>query len=57
MCKKKIFDPFFTTKKHGSGLGLCICKSIIEEHQGSSMDFESEEGRGTAVTLLFPLAR
>jgi PAS domain S-box-containing protein len=47
----KAFDPFFTTKKGGTGLGLPICKKIIEDH-GGSITIESSEGTGTTVTIL-----
>jgi signal transduction histidine kinase len=49
----RIFDPFFTTKEEGTGLGLPICKQIVEQH-GGTMQIESEPGEGTRVLLLFP---
>ena len=46
--KQRIFEPFFTTKAagEGSGLGLDICRKIIDKHQGK-IDFESQPGRTT----------
>ena len=49
----KVFEPYFTTKKTGSGLGLLIVHRIVREH-GGEMEFESEEGRGTRVTIFLP---
>lgn len=48
----RIFEPFFTTKPRGSGLGLALCKKIIEEHHGS-IDITSDD-RGTTVKLSLP---
>jgi len=53
--KEKIFSPFFTTKKHGTGLGLCISKRIIEEHADSSLSMKSKEGKGTSFKISLPV--
>ncbi|HEV2104236.1 MAG TPA: ATP-binding protein, partial [Candidatus Eisenbacteria bacterium] len=52
----KLFDPFFTTKATGTGLGLCISQTIMQEH-GGSIAVDSREGRGTTVLLTFPLEK
>lgn len=51
----KIFDPFFTTKDVGKGLGLglSICQSIIEKHNGS-VSVQSEANKGTTFTIELP---
>lgn len=51
--KERVFDLFFTTKKAGTGLGLTICKKIVQDH-GGEIVLESAEGRGTTVTVKLP---
>jgi two-component system sensor kinase FixL len=53
--KEKIFSPFFTTKSHGTGLGLCISKRIIDRHKGSSFSVQSQEGVGTSFKIGLPV--
>ncbi|MGF3499146.1 MAG: sensor histidine kinase [Candidatus Methanosuratincola sp.] len=51
---KRLFDPFFTTKAKGMGLGLAICKKMIDAHRGS-IDVQSELGKGTRFTIRLPI--
>jgi two-component system, NtrC family, sensor kinase len=51
---KRIFDPFFTTKSQGAGLGLSISRTILEKHH-ATITCDSQEGQGTAFTILFPI--
>ncbi len=46
----EIFVPFFTTKKEGSGIGLSLCRQIIQMHKGSLSAY-SQEGKGTVFTI------
>jgi signal transduction histidine kinase len=48
-----IFDEFMTTKRRGLGLGLAICKRIVEQLDGTIV-VESEIGHGTKFTMRFP---
>jgi len=59
---RRIFDSFFTTKsgpddsgKGGTGLGLSMCRDIIETHHGR-IRVDSTVGKGTAFTLKLPTA-
>ena len=51
--QEKIFSPFFTTKREGKGLGLSICKKIIEDHKGY-MGFHTTVGKGTEFYFYTP---
>jgi len=50
----KVFDPFFTTKKKGMGLGLSICKSIIDSHKGV-LRVEPHGDCGTIASFSLPI--
>ncbi len=55
--RRRIFEPFFTTwsSSGGTGLGLAVIKSIVDEH-GGAIDFTSAGGAGTRFTVHFPVA-
>jgi nitrogen fixation/metabolism regulation signal transduction histidine kinase len=53
--QEKIFTPNFTTKTSGTGLGLAMCKGIVEKAHGTIW-FTTEEGVGTTFFVKIPLA-
>lgn len=52
----RIFSPFYTTKKTGTGLGLYVCKRIIDEHNGT-ITVTTETGVGTTFEIKLPRNR
>jgi signal transduction histidine kinase len=52
--RKSIFEPFFTTKKLGTGLGLFVCKEIIEKHKGN-LECNSSPDK-TTFSIVLPVA-
>jgi len=51
----KLFDAFITTKADGMGVGLSICKSIIEDHDGE-IHADRNDGSGMSFTFTLPIA-
>lgn len=52
---KQLFTPFFTTRVEGMGLGLSLCRTVVEQH-GGFLGFESVQPRGTIFTFTLPVA-
>jgi signal transduction histidine kinase len=56
--RSRLFNPFVSTKEEGgTGLGLWVCRNILERH-GGSMELESSpdaNDRGTTVSIFLPL--
>jgi two-component system sensor histidine kinase DctS len=50
---ERLFTPFFTTKAEGMGLGLSLCRTVVEQH-GGSMVYEPREPRGTVFRFTLP---
>jgi two-component system, LuxR family, sensor histidine kinase DctS len=51
--REKLFTPFFTTKAEGMGLGLSLCRTVVEQH-GGALTFEPADPRGTVFRFTLP---
>jgi len=51
----RLYEPFFTTKPDGMGMGLAICLTIAEMHQGRIAVEPRAGGQGTSARLVLPL--
>ncbi len=51
----RLFTPFFTTKAEGMGLGLSLCRTVVEQH-GGFLAFEPNTPRGTVFKFTLPMA-
>jgi two-component system, LuxR family, sensor histidine kinase DctS len=52
--KDQLFTPFFTTKAEGMGLGLSMCRTVVEQH-GGFLGFEPNQPRGTIFRFTLPV--
>lgn len=53
---ERIGELFYSTKEKGTGIGLAVCKKIIQRHNGE-ISFKSEKNKGTIVTIRIPLVK
>ena len=50
----QVFDPFFTTRANGTGLGLAVLASVVQQH-GGTVHAANRENRGAQFTILLPV--
>jgi two-component system sensor histidine kinase DctS len=53
---RQLFTPFFTTKSEGMGLGLSLCRTVVEQH-GGHLEFESIMPKGTLFRFTLPVKK
>jgi two-component system sensor histidine kinase DctS len=53
--EKQLFTPFFTTKSEGMGLGLSLCRTVVEQH-GGHLEFVRQAPNGTLFRFTLPTA-
>jgi signal transduction histidine kinase len=51
--RDQIFDPFYTSRRDGTGLGLALCRKIVDNH-GGSIEVETASGEGSEFVIVFP---
>ena len=51
--QQQLFTPFFTTKQEGMGLGLSLCRTVVEQH-GGFLAFEPNRPQGTIFRFTLP---
>ena len=51
---RQLFTPFFTTKAEGMGLGLSLCRTVIEQH-GGRLDHQPHWPQGTVFVFTLPV--
>jgi two-component system sensor histidine kinase DctS len=52
----RLFEPFYTTKSEGLGVGLNICRSVVEAHQGR-LWFEANPDGGSIFCISLPVTK
>ena len=52
---QKLFTPFFTTKSEGMGLGLSLCRTVVEQH-GGALALEAKHPQGMVFSFTLPLS-
>jgi two-component system sensor histidine kinase DctS len=51
---RRLFTPFFTTRSEGMGLGLSLCRTVVEQH-GGALDFQPVQPQGSGTEFRFTL--